>query len=175
MKQIAIQLATAASLAAGVLTAALWGRSFRACDVLLQPRGPGDRACVTSEFGLMVFEWEAGPRVAVQPGWEYFRTPTPRRWPAARGPAMPAAYVTTVRHFVRLPPSAAYGVAVPHWMIIFACGVLPAWWALDRRRRRAQARRRTAGLCTRCGYDLRESRGRCPECGQATTASIACA
>jgi len=57
-----------------------------------------------------------------------------------------------------------YGV--PSWALLFLTAFLPmasaaAWW-----RRRTRARRRgAAGLCESCGYDLRSTPGRCPECG----------
>ena len=42
------------------------------------------------------------------------------------------------------------------------CGVLPGWW-LVRKWRRSRAWR--VGTCRVCGYDLRASEVRCPECG----------
>ena len=55
-------------------------------------------------------------------------------------------------------------VVLPLWPAVVLLALPPAM--LLRRRLRAR-RRPKRGLCARCGYDLRESPGRCPECGTA--------
>jgi hypothetical protein len=56
-------------------------------------------------------------------------------------------------------------VVAPSWAVAAALAVLPAMWLRRRRVERARAKRSLAGLCLRCGYDLRATPGRCPECG----------
>ena len=59
-----------------------------------------------------------------------------------------------------------WGVAAPHWVFaLFLCSV-PAWWILVRMTRREERIRVEEGLCRSCGYDIRASDGRCPECGE---------
>jgi hypothetical protein len=53
-------------------------------------------------------------------------------------------------------------IAIPHLALIAAGLILPAHRLRSFRRARRRAR---AGLCRRCGYDLRASPERCPECG----------
>lgn len=43
-------------------------------------------------------------------------------------------------------------------------GVFVAKFAIERRQRELLFRQQN-GLCLKCGYDLRESKERCPECG----------
>ncbi len=66
------------------------------------------------------------------------------------------------------PRAWAYQVIVPLWFLLLLSSALPlfaGWRAAIRWRRCA------AGFCANCGYDLRASRGRCPECGTAIVSS----
>jgi hypothetical protein len=54
------------------------------------------------------------------------------------------------------------GIQVPHSYVAFILAILPAL----RLHRFVRSRRRAnQGLCSSCGYDLRASPERCPECG----------
>lgn len=79
------------------------------------------------------------------------------------------------------PPSAdrrrdGHILVVPFWAVCLATGLYPAWFLFRLptrvlrfvRRFRANARTRR-GLCPVCGYDLRATPDRCPECGQSTS------
>jgi hypothetical protein len=59
---------------------------------------------------------------------------------------------------------------IPYWMPVAVFAALPVsrYWRKARRQRRQEL-----GLCVSCGYDLRATAGRCPECGGVATAPTA--
>jgi hypothetical protein len=57
-------------------------------------------------------------------------------------------------------------VIVPHWILVVVFSIWPVVWGLRWWRRERKLR---AGLCWNCGYDLRATPGRCPECGEERT------
>jgi hypothetical protein len=85
-----------------------------------------------------------------------------------------AVHITTVNSWYP-PANASFGfgwerrrgglwtVVVPLWIIVILFSVLPVVWI---RRERRDRMRRAQGLCAHCGYDLRATPGRCPECGR---------
>jgi hypothetical protein len=57
-----------------------------------------------------------------------------------------------------------WSVRVPHWLPLMFALLPPAIWSRVAVRR---ASRRKGGQCLSCGYDLRATSARCPECGAA--------
>jgi hypothetical protein len=55
-------------------------------------------------------------------------------------------------------------VFIPAWVVMVFASILPVWWIS---RACQRARRRRLRHCVQCGYDLRATPGRCPECGTA--------
>jgi hypothetical protein len=68
----------------------------------------------------------------------------------------------------RSGPLSGQMVLVPHWLLALAAAVLPIMWFKGWRGRRLADHRATEGLCRKCGYDLRATPDRCPECGRQT-------
>ena len=54
----------------------------------------------------------------------------------------------------------------PYWLPVLLSAILPCVVFVQMLRQR---RRKRTGLCPCCGYDLRASPGRCPECGNTKT------
>ena len=65
---------------------------------------------------------------------------------------------------------------VPYWVLALLVSLVPLWHGqIAIRRRLALRRERMRGLCPACGYDLRATPARCPECGIVTRSSGAAA
>ena len=162
---------TVLSLLLCVATCVLWVRSY-AVSQFAGWSDPARFVGALSMCGLMRLEY--GTYANDDQGWSYVSYPTP-------GGAAPGLWQEALARDRRGGRLRALGIAyarvdyatdgtrvrralyLPHWLLGCATLAAPAWHLL----RSVRARRRpAAGQCTACGYDLRATPGRCPECGR---------
>ena len=150
--RFALNALTALSLLLCAAACALW---FEAA-VLRTPRlltiGSPEAGVIaaSAEYGLIVAAGDLRPIPLTRPlrhGQDFFdRT-------------APGLLYRSVRR-----PQRVRQLWVAYWLAAAVTALLPAGWVV-RRAVTARRDRRRLGLCPRCGYDLRATPGRCPECG----------
>ena len=57
----------------------------------------------------------------------------------------------------------SYAVFIPIWFTTLIFGTM--FWLCHPLQHHRRRKRKKLGLCVKCGYDLRASKDRCPECG----------
>lgn len=150
---------------------ALWARSYRHVDVIAG-FGPASHLQAVGSFRgtliLFLSEVPFGPEMRFK--FETASVPAARFEPLGAtlfdSTATKASFAGfklargNLAVFIRPPGYTA--VAVPHWSVVLVTAAAALVWipALLRRRRWLRE-----GKCGFCGYDLRSSPQRCPECG----------
>jgi hypothetical protein len=175
MRRRLLNLVTALSLLLCVALCVLWARSYWRRDSIVY-NAPGELSAISSNHSSVYFErntgWPWGP--VRGKNWQW-RSDTP-----AVGSTWDSDVSRRVVRFRFLrfawaahdPPAEAYRLRmliVPYWSLTLLTAILPAIWFRAAWRRRVRRRRDAGGLCPACGYDLRATPGRCPECGAAAS------
>jgi hypothetical protein len=159
LKRHLFNLLAGISLLLWVATIAMWVRSYWFADAI-QLNRPAWREVATYKGRLYLsgspnntysFPMFASEAVTVSSSWSYDLPDynlIVLRWGGQRGEP-------SCRWFTR-----GYGfIGVPLWVVAILTAITPA---LKIRRRYSRA---YVGLCATCGYDLRATPDRCPECG----------
>lgn len=159
--------------------AVLWVRSYWAFNTFSWPRPHGqgtsiDEYAAASERGILWLRyhpnaWEDDFNGAIKNRWDF------DSWPACgtMGVAREETWGRTgfiYEGFQTKDSRAGFYISCPHWFAVATSAILPALWIQGVHRHRRRTRRIRLGLCLTCGYDLRASSDRCPECGTATPA-----
>jgi len=185
--RILLNAATALSLLLFVATVALWVRSYWVQDSFIYSGGVRDDRLPggggMSYVGGLSVSWHVF-HVAPGRGGAYERQYQLWNSHVPRGLTFQSSVVTAADQRL-LAPLARFmfepggdrsynegdvvrvrygGAAAPHWVPMVAFALPPLLWL---RRTRRLRRSRVRGRCAQCGYDLRATPDRCPECGTA--------
>jgi hypothetical protein len=169
---LTIAFATSAAISAllALLTIALWIDSHWFARSVVRRPPPQQYMSIESDSGRVVLTI-----AELRGGSAGFGTPSGSHEGSLLGLEFCTYIPTPARnHFVWQTQQDAsilwrcFEAAIPHWLLALTCSCITGVCCLLPYRRRE--RRRAANCCTQCGYDLRATPSRCPECGQVPSA-----
>lgn len=135
-------------MVAAVLCAGMWVRSYWRQEALVLAH-----ACIGSDRGRFAIAWWDG---------RWFGD-NRVHWVSGVAAVGPRPPMFSFEHTHSRVTGDHWVCWFPPWTILLL--LLAGWYVLHRRLRGAAP----AGHCVRCGYDLRATPERCPECGAAAT------
>lgn len=165
------------------LTATLWVRSYFVQDVLVRSASGGRHDEIVTIPGQVRITFVSG--WTGQRPWTLWRGGTPAGYPVFGQRAIYHRWyplMFAINDGIGIVPgvdpgSSAWAVriayrtlAVPFALPLALTLWGPAWIVIRARRKSLRGKRWAAsGRCARCGYDLRATPARCPECGATIT------
>jgi hypothetical protein len=178
LKRLAAHVLAALSAAGFVAVLALWVCSFFTAGSLIWD-APGRILVVVTQRNLigvrlyaaaqstprkLRLTWFENPDSPGNYGlWDEFDPRLKKKWLFLAPRLGIGYYQDTSRYRWQTASGTNHSLYFPHWLAILILGIWPAWWYSRIWTRRRRARR---GCCIQCGYDLRASPDRCPECGR---------
>jgi hypothetical protein len=166
MRRRLASIAAMTLLAICTVLVALWLRSRFRADTIYHQATPKAWGITSNDGGVTVGRREYSGLSLNDSAWRYYSGNVTgigygmRRW----------AFAGFVRGDIQ-SSVLAYSFhddywTVPYWFLLVVALVIPSTWIAGWYRRRAAGSRSRRGVCTSCGYDLRASPCRCPECGR---------
>jgi hypothetical protein len=178
MKRFVFNIVSAASLVLCLASSLLWARSHLLHERYIWRSGSDWQALVNYD-GTLLFEKMRGLKIEYETGYQRLGRRTVGFWEAERANSsiradrriqfLGAGWYRAGNWFQMQgshpPPSFWFSYEVyvtSYWLLSLPSSVFPLLWVARFWRRRW---RRMHGFCLHCGYNLRASKDRCPECG----------
>ena len=154
MRRKVLNLAAWASVLCCVTTAALWVRSVFRFDVIGHQSDQLGSVFLTSAHSAVGIQIDPrAPRG--RGGYWNVRTTSGRR-------ILLGSFLFSRGYWGII-------ILIPYWAVLPSCLIIPSLWLARRQR---DLRRGREHLCPACGYDLRGTPDRCPECGATPNAVL---
>jgi hypothetical protein len=166
MRRWVFTILSVASLIVFVTAIGMWWRSYSSSDFVWTQRGTKTFEIITAR-GQCLFKWTSGavgdarnafnlrrdaPQDLVRGNWLF--------WAGKENRTFLGVITWGRSHYGG--SGTGMSIMLPYWLIALLAAIAPAVWLV----KFARARRRVqSGHCPTCGYDLRASPDRCPECG----------